>query len=146
MHLFNLFNVYLPTFLSKEDTRAKELFDNIEKLRVKFEAIERPTLELEYSNEAELSTDGEESPSSENLEENHLKTPEAANSPESKKIEHPDSPSTKSKQVLAPEAELENLESEFGKVDQDYSADEIGGWEFDELEKELTSDETTSNK
>ncbi|KAK1355417.1 GRIP and coiled-coil domain-containing protein 2 [Heracleum sosnowskyi] len=140
---------------SKEDTRAKELFDNIEKLRVEFEAIERPTLEWETpDDEAEIPVDEEESSSGDNLEENNYKTPEAAKSPESKKIEHPgspstkskqvlakiehpDSPSTKSKQVLAPEAEIENLESEFGEVNQDYSADEIGGWEFDELEKEL---------
>ncbi|KAL8093320.1 uncharacterized protein LOC141690128 isoform X2 [Apium graveolens] len=149
---------------SKEDTRAKELFDNIEKLRVEFEAIERPTLELETpDDEAEISDDEEESSSGENLEENHPETLEAAKSPESKKIAHPDSPSTKSKQilakieypdspstkskqVLAPEAEIENLESEIGEVNQDYSADEIGGWEFDELEKELISDKTTSNK
>ncbi|KAG2334169.1 hypothetical protein Bca52824_005349 [Brassica carinata] len=38
---------------------------------------------------------------------------------------------------LNPEAELPELESEFGKVAQDYSADEVDGWEFDELEKEL---------
>lgn len=114
---------------------------------MEFEAIERPTLELETpDDEAEIPSNEEESSSGENQEENHLKTPEAAKSPESKKIEHPDSPSTKSKQVLAPGAEIENIESEFGEVNQDYSAEEIGGWEFDELEKELISDETTSNK
>ncbi|XP_060184150.1 sporulation-specific protein 15-like isoform X1 [Lycium barbarum] len=37
------------------------------------------------------------------------------------------------------EAELAKLESESGNVNQDYSAEEIGGWEFDELENELNS-------
>ncbi|KAJ8562705.1 hypothetical protein K7X08_031157 [Anisodus acutangulus] len=37
------------------------------------------------------------------------------------------------------EADLEKLESESGKINQDYSAEEIGGWEFDELENELNS-------
>ncbi|WOG96217.1 hypothetical protein DCAR_0415550 [Daucus carota subsp. sativus] len=135
---------------SKEDTRAKELFGNIEKLRVEFEGIERPSLELETSDyEADIPANKEESeeesPSGENLEDNYLKTPETTKPPETKTVVHPDSPSPKSKQVLAPEAEFESLASEFGKGDQDYSAEEIGGWEFDELEKELI-DETTSKK
>ncbi|XP_049390172.1 sporulation-specific protein 15-like isoform X2 [Solanum stenotomum] len=37
------------------------------------------------------------------------------------------------------EAELAKLESESGNINQDFSAEEIGGWEFDELENELNS-------
>ncbi|KAH0695490.1 hypothetical protein KY285_022587 [Solanum tuberosum] len=37
------------------------------------------------------------------------------------------------------EAELAKLESESGNTNQDFSAEEIGGWEFDELENELNS-------
>ncbi|KAL8145740.1 hypothetical protein AgCh_003767 [Apium graveolens] len=139
------------THSRKEDTIIKEHLDNIEKLKVEFEAIERPTLELETPennaetsiNKAEALSNEEETLSSENLEVNHPETTEVAKSPESKKNKHSDSPSTKSEQVLDTEAELAKLESEFGKVNK---ADEIGDWEFDELERELRSDETTSSK
>ncbi|KAL1817479.1 hypothetical protein DCAR_0521920 [Daucus carota subsp. sativus] len=140
----------LGTHSSKEDTIIKELLDNIEKLRVEFEAIERPTLELETPeeaestvNEAETLAHEKDNLSAENLEGNHSTTMEAAKSPKSKKNEHSDSPSTKSEQVLDAEAELAKLESEFGK---DYSADEVNDWELDELERELRSGDTTSSK
>lgn len=117
---------------------------------MEFEAIERPTLELETPeeaestvNEAETLAHEEDNLSAENLEGNHSTTMEAAKSPKSKKNEHSDSPSTKSEQVLDAEAELAKLESEFGK---DYSADEVNDWELDELERELRSGDTTSSK
>ncbi|XP_059628204.1 uncharacterized protein LOC132271003 [Cornus florida] len=118
----------------KDDARIKELFDNIEKLREEFESIERPNLELENPDAQP------ETPPSEKSPETSSRLPtQTTDSPKAKKDEHPESPAVKGEQVLDPEAELAKLESEFGKVNKDYSTEEISGWEFDELEKELRS-------
>ena len=71
---------------------------------------------------------------------------QATESPKAMKDEHPLSPKIKTEQVLDAEAELAKLESEFGKVSQDYSTEEVGDWEFDELEKELRSDDSATSK
>lgn len=55
-------------------------------------------------------------------------------------------PSAKTEEVLDPEADLAKLESEFGKINHNYSAEELGDWEFDELEKELKSGESAMRK
>lgn len=148
--LFHVISIKFPEWgmfgssFRKENPRVKELFDNIEKLREEFEAIERPILELETppnrSTESETpsSAKPEDSPSNSALQ--------VAEIPEANKSKRPESPSVKPEQVLDPEAELAKLESEFGKVNPDYSAEEIGGWEFDELERELISSDSTTSK
>lgn len=132
----------------KENPRVKELFDNIEKLREEFEAIERPILELETPpNAVETRSTESETPSSAKPEDSPSNPAlQAAEIPEDNKNKRPESPSVKPEQVLDPEAELAKLESEFGKVNPDYSAEEIGGWEFDELERELISSDSTMSK
>ncbi|KAL4290527.1 hypothetical protein GQ457_14G023000 [Hibiscus cannabinus] len=110
------------THSRKDDPKFKELFNDVEKLRVEFEAIERPTLEIETPK---------------------LDTPiiEATQpKPEATK----DGPEAQPQ--LDPAAELAQLESEFGQGSHDYSADEIGDWEFDELERELRSGDSTPRK
>ncbi|KAK6929273.1 hypothetical protein RJ641_005478 [Dillenia turbinata] len=133
----------------KNDAKVKELFDDIEKLRQQFEAIERPTLEMENP------TPGAETSSNENVQRSSS-DPTAPKSLELEKngpqiSSHPTTTKTieveknvpieaapdKVDQVLDTEAELAKLETEFGKVSQDYTYEEIGDWEFDELEKEL---------
>ncbi|KAK6933263.1 hypothetical protein RJ641_036157 [Dillenia turbinata] len=141
--------------LRKNDSKVKGLFDDIEKLRQQFEAIERPTLEMENP------TSGAETSSSENVQRSSsdLIAPESIevekNGPQNSS--HPtttktveveknvpiDSASNKVDQVLDTESELAKLESEFGKVSQGYTSEEIGDWEFDELEKELRAGDSS---
>ncbi|PSR93063.1 Paramyosin like [Actinidia chinensis var. chinensis] len=123
----------------KDDARVKELFDSIEKLREAFESIERPDLEMENP-PSEADPHGKQPDS--------LSHPplQAAESPKAVKDEHPPSPKIETEQLLDAEAELAKLESEFGKVSQEYSTEEVGDWEFDELEKELRSDDSATSK
>ncbi|KAI8563807.1 hypothetical protein RHMOL_Rhmol03G0137700 [Rhododendron molle] len=124
----------------KDDTRVKELFDNIEILRQKFESIERPDLDLEHpASEAETPP---------GMKPNTLLHPPslATESQIAGKDEQSNSDEVKPEHVLDTEAELAKLESEFGKVSQDYSTEEVGDWEFDELEKELRASDSATSK
>ncbi|CAJ2631073.1 unnamed protein product [Trifolium pratense] len=133
----------------KDEERVKELFDAIEKLRTHFEAIERPILEIENppaKTEAlpsEKKSDGTHSPPEKKSDGTTSPSTSVQGTNEFSKTETNEqskSPSVKSDQALDHEAELAKLESEFGKVStQDYSTDEIGDWEFDELEREFVS-------
>ncbi|KAJ6987014.1 uncharacterized protein [Populus alba] len=122
----------------KDDTSVKELFDDIEKLRVEFESIERPNLELEAP-----------IPMADNTSEKALGSPSHTSSQnvttlKSNIDKHPTEPAVEADEVLDPAAELAKLESEFGKDARDYSTEEIGDWEFDELERELRSGDTAA--
>ncbi|GAB4854872.1 hypothetical protein Ancab_023458 [Ancistrocladus abbreviatus] len=127
-------------FSRKDDPNVRELFDVIEKLRQEFESIERPILEMESPSvvpEAPSSEKSQEIPSQALIQ--------TAEPPQAKKEEHLKSSTVNVDQVLDPEAELAKLESEFGKVSQDYTSEEIGDWEFDELERELKSGESATH-
>ncbi|KAH9609692.1 hypothetical protein KSS87_021124 [Heliosperma pusillum] len=118
-------------FSRKDDSKARELIDDIEKLRVEFDSIERPTLEMEFPSK-EPETRVSEKP------QEIIPSSPAKSIQSSKPDEEPiESSSAKQEQVLDHEAELAKLESEFGNLGHNYTSEEIGGWEFDELEKEL---------
>ncbi|XP_010453435.1 PREDICTED: uncharacterized protein LOC104735361 isoform X2 [Camelina sativa] len=129
------FQVLQSKLQKKEDRRVKELFDDMEKMRQQFESIARPMLEIEIpSPKSSASSPKSPEPSS------GMDAPtESTLSQKSELSKPPEAPKTTagSSQEFNPEAELAELESEFGKVARDYSADEVDGWEFDELEKEL---------
>lgn len=125
----------------KDDPRVKELMDEIEKLRVEFESIERPTLEMEIPSPKAKSAFSEKQQTSPSLP-----PIDVTETPKAKKDERPESPGVKSEQLLDPEAELAKLETEFGQLSRDYTTEEIGGWEFDELERELRSGESETRE
>ncbi|KAJ9175623.1 hypothetical protein P3X46_014163 [Hevea brasiliensis] len=126
----------------KDDAKIKELFDDIEKLRKEFESVERPNLEIETP----------PTPKSETASEKPLevasprKLMQNPSSPKSGTDVEPKAPAVEEHQMLDPAAELAKLESEFGKDARDYSTEEIGDWEFDELERELRSGDTATSK
>ncbi|PWA89094.1 hypothetical protein CTI12_AA113230 [Artemisia annua] len=126
----------------KENTRIKELFENIEKLREKFDAIERPNLEMENPEELEETPEEAETSTkpAETQSPRKQKTAEKPETQTQKKEQQAKSPSAKGGegQGLDHAAELAKLESEFGKVNSEYTEEEVGDWEFDELEKELS--------
>ncbi|KAL5196176.1 hypothetical protein HKD37_20G057846 [Glycine soja] len=118
----------------KDEERVKELFEAIEKLRTQFESIERPILEIETPAKAETPPFEKKSDATPSVS----APTQGAELSKPETDELPKSPSVKTDQILDHEAELAKLESEFGKVSQDYSTEEIGDWEFDELERELS--------
>ncbi|KAL0735961.1 hypothetical protein Bca4012_012171 [Brassica carinata] len=138
------FQVLQSKLEKKDDRRVKELFDEMEKLRQEFESIARPTLEIETpSPKSSASSPKAPKPSSSSmdapLESTTTTTTTLTEKPEVSNPPAETAPTTAagSSQEFNHEAELAELESEFGKVARDYSADEVDGWEFDELEKEL---------
>ncbi|KAJ0243439.1 hypothetical protein HA466_0194940 [Hirschfeldia incana] len=139
------FQVLQSKLEEKDDRRVKELFDDMEKLRQEFEAIARPTLEIETpSPKSSASSPKAPKPSSSSMDTplESTTTTTVTQKPEVSNPPAETAPSTTtttggSSQEFNHEAELAELESEFGKVARDYSADEVDGWEFDELEKEL---------
>ncbi|KAG2242075.1 hypothetical protein Bca52824_096079 [Brassica carinata] len=121
----------------KDDRRVKELFDDMEKMRQEFESIARPTLEIETpSPKSSVASPKSPKPSS------SMDAPVKYVTQKTELSNPTEAPPTtttaaSSSQELNPESELAEFESEFGKVARDYSADEVDGWEFDELEKEV---------
>ncbi|KAM5574457.1 hypothetical protein ABKV19_013747 [Rosa sericea] len=94
----------------KEDPRVKELFDDIEKLRAQFEAVERPILEIETPiPQAETPSDDKLQSAPSDL------SAEGSVARKAETVKHSESGAVKVEQVLDPEDDLAKLESEFGK-------------------------------
>jgi len=137
--------------IRRDDPEVKELFDSIDKMRVDFESIERPTLEIELPEEKVIpSVKLQKTSSRSEVPEEKVASPKEKSekggahasesaSPKSRAIKSPKSAPGTAKQQLDTESELAKLEQAFGEASRDYTTDEIGGWEFDELEQELRS-------
>ncbi|KAJ4911993.1 Uncharacterized protein Rs2_06614 [Raphanus sativus] len=132
------FQVLQSKLEKKDDRRVKELFDDMEKMRQEFESISRPTLEIETPSPKSSTA---ASPKSPKPSSSSMDAPVKSVTQKTELSDPAEAPTTTttagSSQESNPESELAELESEVGKVARDYSADEVDGWEFDELEKEL---------
>ncbi|KAM0837007.1 hypothetical protein ACQ4PT_061953 [Festuca glaucescens] len=105
-----------------DNPEVKDLFATIDKLRVEFESVPRPVLQIEIKEKEERSR-----------RLGSLSFKSSAGTPGHSRTESPIAAQLRTR--LPSESD-----SEPGKLDQDfkeYAADDIGGWEFDELEDEL---------
>eukprot|EP01018_Ginkgo_biloba_P040490 Gb_30293 [translate_table: standard] len=119
--------------------KALESFDMIDQIKQEFQAIQRPPLELEtLTPKADILSSANKP--LEDLTDDKQASHTGGNIEQSSRSVHKHDTDVKlSEGFLDPEAELAKLESEFGKTSEEYSSQEIGGWEFDELEEELRS-------
>ncbi|XP_020399754.1 uncharacterized protein [Zea mays] len=108
---------YKTSLCRRDDTEVKNLFTSIDNLRIEFESVPRPVLQIEIKEQAEKK---KRSPS--------LKVSASPSHSRS------DSPIAAQLRTRLPS----ESESELAKFDQEYKADEISGWEFDDLEDEPT--------
>ncbi|KAG0551642.1 hypothetical protein BDA96_01G440400 [Sorghum bicolor] len=107
---------YKTSLCRREDPEVKNLFATVDKLRIEFESVPRPVLQIEIKEQAE--------------KKKRSRSLIVSASP------HPrsDSPIAAQLRTRLPS----ESESELAKFELEYKADEIGGWEFDDLEDEPT--------
>lgn len=109
----------------KDNQKVKELFDALEKLKDEFESIGRPRLEIETP------TQNQENPSSDRPHQSpHPTSKQSVGTLENKQDKVNHSSSIKIVNTSDRVAKVAKKESEFGKVNGDVLADEIGEWEI----------------
>ncbi|XP_051181888.1 uncharacterized protein [Lolium perenne] len=111
-----------PERRARDNPEVKDLFATLDKLRVEFQSVPRPVLQIEIKEKEERSR-----------RLGSLSFKSSAGTPGHSRTESPIAAQLRTR--LPSESD-----SEPGKLDQDfkeYAADDIGGWEFDELEDEL---------
>ncbi|KAJ1297697.1 hypothetical protein BS78_01G396600 [Paspalum vaginatum] len=109
---------YKTSLCRRDDPEVKNLLATIDKLRVEFESVPRPVLRIEIKEQEEK-----------------------AKRSRSLKVSGPSHSRSDSPIAVQLRTRLPSeSESELAKFDQEYKADEINGWEFDDLEDEPKPD------
>ncbi|KAM3688986.1 hypothetical protein ACJW31_09G012300 [Castanea mollissima] len=109
----------------KDNQKVKELFDALEKLKDEFESIGRPRLEIETP------TQNQETPSNDRPHQSpHPTSKQSVGTLENKQDKVNHTSSIKIVNTSDQVAQVAKKESEFGKVNGDDLADEIGEWEI----------------
>uniref|UniRef100_A0ACD5WX27 Uncharacterized protein n=1 Tax=Avena sativa TaxID=4498 RepID=A0ACD5WX27_AVESA len=108
----------------RDDPEVTELFASMDRLRVEFESVPRPVLQIEVKEKEERSG-----------RLGSLSFKSSAGTPDHSVTESPISVELRTRLPSESDSEPGRLDQDF----QEYSADDIGGWEFDELEYEMKS-------
>ncbi|KAH7656869.1 hypothetical protein IHE45_18G102900 [Dioscorea alata] len=127
-HMKELFYLEQENPFRKQDPQVKELFNDVDKLRVEFGSIQRPTLEIEISKDKVSASEG----TLQSQKTSH--SAKTTYSPMSRGIESSNSAAFVID--LQSEKEMERLEPDLFPMSTGSSHEEIAGWEFDEPEHE----------
>ncbi|KAL5209319.1 hypothetical protein ABZP36_004942 [Zizania latifolia] len=100
----------------RDDPEVKNLFANIDKLRIEFESVPRPVLQIEIKEKEEKTR--------------RSRSLKIIGSPRHSGHESPIAPQLRTRLPSESDSELAKFDPEY----KEYSADDISGWEFDELE------------
>ncbi|KAJ0987722.1 hypothetical protein J5N97_006078 [Dioscorea zingiberensis] len=138
-HMKELFYLEQENPFRKQDLQVKELFNDVDKLRVEFGSIQRPTLDIEIP---KYKVSLPEGPSQ--SQKNPSGSGKATYSPMSRGIDS-SNPATLVIDLQS-EKELATLKPELGPMSTGSSHEEIPGWEFDEPEHGLRYSESAEKK